>query len=228
METLKSICLIKMSFTRFLLQIAGFVCLVSLPFIVLVRGSVYLHEQHHFLPSFAIIGGTALTFVILFIYLTFFYGRVYGHPGGHGSFKRRGLIVLIVLVSYLGYGLLYLSGKNAKSPVVAREFRSLHPILRLGVSTILLIDRDLIVTDANRIPEDYGRMGLRQSRQSLHYRQKNGYVHALDIRTHGRSGFRNFLLKWYFRGMGFHVLRHGGTGDHLHISLISHDRPYAM
>lgn len=196
-----------------------------MPFILLIRGSVYLHEYHHFLPSLALFGGLALTFVILLVYVTFFYGRVFGHSGRSGSFKRRSVLLGIVLISYAGYGLLYISGKNAKTSGVAKEFRTLHPILRMGVSTILLFDRGLVITDANRLPEDYRKMGLPSKSHSLHYRQSSGYVHALDIRTGGRSGVRNFLLKWYFRGMGFNVLRHVGTEDHLHISLLSHDRP---
>ena len=212
---------------KWFFQILRILALVGLPFILLVRGSVYLHEQHHFLPTLALLGGLALTFVILLIYITFFYGRIFGHSGRSGSFKRRSILLGIVLLSYAGYGLLYLSGKNAKSSDVAKEFRSLHPILRMGVSTILLLDRDLVITDANRLPENYKKMGLPSKSHSLHYRQTSGYVHALDIRTRGRSSLRNHLLKWYFRGMGFNVLRHVGTEDHLHISLLSHDRPYA-
>ncbi len=203
------------------------ILILVLPFVILVRGSVYLHSHHHFFPSLALIGGLALTFVILFLYLTFFYHRIMGKSNRPGSLKRRSLIVLLVLISYIGYGLLYLSAKNAKNSAIAKEFRTLHPVLRMGVSTILLLDRDLVITDADRRPEDYQKMGLRAQSQSLHYRQSSGYVHALDIRTSQRSGLRNFLLKYYFKAMGFNVLRHGGTADHLHISLLSHDRPYA-
>jgi len=210
---------------KWLFQLMRILFLICMPFILLIRGSVYLHEQHHFLPSLALLGGLALTFVILLIYVTFFYGRIFGHSGRSGSFKRRSILLGIVLFSYAGYGLLYISGKNAKTSGVAKEFRTLHPILRMGVSTILLLDRGLVITDANRLPEDYKKMGLPSKSHSLHYQQSSGYVHALDIRTRGRSGVRNFVLKWYFRGMGFNVLRHVGTEDHLHISLLSHDRP---
>ncbi len=213
---------------KWFFRIFRFACLLLLPFVLLIRGSVYLHEHHHFLPSLALLGGLTLTFVLLLIYLTFFYGQLFDHSARSGSFKRRSILVLIVLISYAGYGLLYISGKNVKTVAVAKEFRALHPILRMGVSTILLLDRHLVVTDANRLPEDYQKMGLQRKSHSLHYRQSSGYVHAFDVRTRGRSGLRNFLLKWYFRGMGFNVLRHTGTEDHLHISLLSHDRPYAF
>ena len=103
----------------------------------------------------------------------------------------------------------------------------MHPILRLSVSTLVYIDKDLIITDAKRLPEDYKKMGLREKGHSLHYKQNNGYAHALDLRTNNRSKIRNFLIRSYFRLMGFNTHRHVGTSDHLHISLMSHDRPYA-
>jgi hypothetical protein len=44
-------------------------------------------------------------------------------------------------------------------------------------------------------------------------------VHAVDLRTIGRAEWKNVLLNWYFRSMGFRTLRHVGTADHLHVSL---------
>ena len=84
------------------------------------------------------------------------------------------------------------------------------------------------MTDANRQPEDYRKMGLKSKKNSLHYQQSNGFVHAFDVRTKNRSWLRNGLLQLYFKAMGFNTLRHGGTGDHLHISLKSRDRPCAI
>lgn len=206
---------------KFLTKIILLSLIAIVPFVVLIRGSVYLHETYHFFPMAAIIGGFFLTCVILLFYLTFFFGP-------SKSFVARLRLLILILLFYGGYALLYLSAKNAKSDAIARQYTSLHPVLRLGVSTILLVDKNMVITDANRMPEDYQSMGLQRKSQSLHYRQSNGYVHALDVRTNGRSATRNFLLKWYFRAMGFRVLRHGGTGDHLHISLLSHDRPSAF
>ncbi|MEL6925882.1 MAG: hypothetical protein AAFO94_17705, partial [Bacteroidota bacterium] len=76
--------------------------------------------------------------------------------------------------------------------------------------------------------EDYKRMGLKTKRHSLHYQQPSGFVHAVDLRTNNRSWLRNFLLRSYFQLMGFNTLRHGGTGDHLHVSILSHARPGAI
>ena len=114
-----------------------------------------------------------------------------------------------------------------KNTSLKKEITKVHPILRLSISTITYLDNGLIITDANRQPEDYRKMGLKTKKHSLHYKQKNGYAHALDLRTQGRSEWRNALIRGYFWLMGFNTLRHGGTGDHLHVSLLSHDRPYA-
>jgi hypothetical protein len=62
-------------------------------------------------------------------------------------------------------------------------------------------------------------MGLPEPEWSLHYRQEDGWVHAFDLRTNGRSGIRNWFTGTYFRALGFRVLRHVGTADHLHVSL---------
>jgi hypothetical protein len=62
-------------------------------------------------------------------------------------------------------------------------------------------------------------MGLTPIEASLHVRQDDGYVHALDLRTEGRSELRNRAIQIAFWALGFHTLRHVGTADHLHVSL---------
>jgi len=56
----------------------------------------------------------------------------------------------------------------------------------------------------------------------LHARQRDGWAHAVDLRTIGRSAIVNLLVEWYFRAMGFRTLRHVGTADHLHVELPIH------
>jgi len=202
--------------------------LLLLPFILLIRGAVYFHGEYASLPGVSLIASGAITTVLLFIYLTFMYGRMTGKIGNGNVLKRRSMIALLLVLGYSVYGLFFLSNTNAKSSEVRNEFTNLHPIVRLSISTILFIDRDLIITDAKRQPEDYKKMGLKTKKRSLHYKQNSGYVHAVDIRTNGRSELRNNLLMWYFKCMGLNTLRHGGTGDHLHISLKSHDSPGAI
>jgi hypothetical protein len=66
---------------------------------------------------------------------------------------------------------------------------------------------------------DYARMGLPVNPRTRHYTQADGWVHAVDIRTRGRSEVRNRGLQFYFWAMGFSTLRHSGTADHLHVQL---------
>ncbi|MFK7806591.1 MAG: hypothetical protein AB8F74_02205 [Saprospiraceae bacterium] len=204
------------------------VLLLILPFIFLIRGAVFLHDHYQSAPWLAIFGATFLTIVLLIIYLTIFYGKMTGRMGTSSVFKRRIFLTVILVLGFSLNGLFFMSNKNAKHNDVQKEFTSLHPILRLSISTILFLDKDLIVTDAKRHPEDYKKMGLRSKKHSLHYPQSNGYVHAVDIRTNGRSDMRNFLLKLYFKGMGLNTLRHVGIDDHLHVSLGSFDRRGAI
>ena len=145
--------------------------------------------------------------------------------GEVGSIRTKLWLALFLVIGYGAHGLFFFSDANSKSSQVQKEFRELHPILRVSISTLIHLDPSLIVTDANRQPEDYRKMGMSSKKHSLHYRQSSGYVHAVDIRTKGRGSIRNFLIRTYFRLMGFNTLRHGGTADHLHISISSKDRP---
>ena len=201
------------------------ILLLSLPFICFVRGAVFLYEQQNYGSWTAIFGAAIVTIFLLLVYLIFFYGSLTGKVG---SLKNKLIVALILVVGYGVHALYFFSEQNAKHASVQNEFTSLHPILRLSISTIIHLDEGLIMTDANRQPEDYRKMGLKSKKNSLHYQQKNGYVHAFDVRVKNRSWVRNGLLQLYFKVMGFNTLRHSGTGDHLHISLTSRDRPWAI
>ncbi|HEX9348927.1 MAG TPA: hypothetical protein VF919_15245, partial [Gemmatimonadales bacterium] len=77
----------------------------------------------------------------------------------------------------------------------------------------------ILITDAGRVPEDYGRMGLPANSRTRHYKQKDGWVHAVDLRTTGRGVIKNRGVQFYFWLMGFDTRRHVGTADHLHVEL---------
>jgi hypothetical protein len=128
-------------------------------------------------------------------------------------------VALPAVVVYCAHALLFLSQANAKTEEIRSYYRTLHPLLRVGVGTLALLDGDLVVTDARRTPADYERMGLPTADRSMHYTQADGYAHAMDLRTIDRSGVRNWLTGLYFEALGFRVLRHVGTADHLHITL---------
>jgi hypothetical protein len=117
------------------------------------------------------------------------------------------------------HALMYLSSGNAKSDQVRAYYGSLHPLLRVALSTWILADRDIVITDVARRPEDYAAMGMQTNDGSLHYVQEDGYIHAVDLRTRGRSEVKNRLVQLYFWTVGLGTLRHVGTGDHLHVEL---------
>lgn len=165
------------------------------------------------------------TAFLMLMYFSFFYDKI---TGKIGNLRGRFILMILAVGMFVGHGIFFMSGANMKTDAVAKEINEVHPILRLAVSTLVYLDDGLIITDANRKPEDYKKMGLKSIKNSLHYKQKSGYSHALDLRVNGRSERRNYLLKTYFSLMGFNTLRHYGTGDHLHISIQNHERPNAI
>jgi len=128
-------------------------------------------------------------------------------------------ISLAVVLCYSGYALFHLGGVNAKTEEVRSYYTTLHPLLRVAVKNLTLVDEKLVVTDVHRTPEDYKAMGMEPRDYSLHFRQPTGFVHAVDLRTNGRPRVENLLVELYFLMMGFETLRHVGTSDHLHVSL---------
>ena len=201
------------------------IALLILPFVILIRGAVYMHETYASNAHLSIVAGALTTMILLTVYFSFIYFRATGKVGNGHSFKLKMIIAGVLVFAYCFNGLFFLKGGHAKTEAVQKEFTGLHPVLRMSISTILFVDRDLILTDASRLPEDYAKMGLPTKSHSLHYKQKNGFAHAFDVRTKNHSEFRNRILQGYFELMGFNTLRHFGTEDHLHVSLKSHDRP---
>lgn len=196
--------------------VLGSIALISLPVLSLIRTATYLTLEHGWYHWFALLAGAVATTILLFFYSIVISTRF----GGRKKFStgRLKFFAVVVLVSCL-YGLLYTSGANFKSESVRSTYTSLHPILRMATAGLIFLDGDAVVTDISRAPEDYARMGLSVNENSLHFKQADGYVHAVDIRTRGRTRVRNVFVASYFRLLGFRSLRHVGTADHLHISL---------
>lgn len=182
------------------------------------------------LPSWVCLGvGTLLTFVLTFIYLNYITKKFSKKKKiQEGARKVNVRLALVLVGGFVAYTLFFLSGTNAKTTQIKGEYETVHPLLRTAIGSLILFDRDLVITDMSRIPEDYQDMGLSKKGKSLHFPQSDGYVHALDLRTNDRAEWRNTALKWYFELMGFNTLRHIGTGDHLHISLFIHENPRAL
>ncbi len=189
---------------------------LSLPFFVLVRGSMYAYQSMGW-GTWSSIGLGMFGTVLVFSAYAAWRWR---HITGEGRWPRIVQPVLIAVVAgYSMYGLLYRSSGNAKDPDLGDYYMSLHPLMRLGASTYFLFDRNAVVTDLERTAEDYLAMGLPIHEASLHFKLEDRYVHAIDLRTVGRSARRNALTVAYFRIMGFRSLYHVGSADHLHVSL---------
>ncbi len=190
--------------------------MVALPFLLLVRVSLYLNVEQQLNVWLAVAGGVVASTLVLLMYAAFLRKKFMGNWGISGRMSK---MMLALVVVYSGYSLMYLSGTNVKSEEVRSTYLSLHPTLRIATSTLVLADRSIVVTDAGRTPEDYRTMGLPVLENSLHYKQESGYVEAVDIRTIGKSEWLNRLVHFYYWSMGFNTLRHTGTADHLHVSV---------
>lgn len=190
--------------------------ILLLPFIVLVRSSVFLYARRGAPTWLALSGGAVLSLLVVTVYAAWLSHRLSGRARV-GAMARW--VAAPLVLAYCGYALLYLSALHAKSPVVQAEYRAVHPLLRIAVATLTLADRGLVITDLERVPADYPAMGLPVFDGSLHYVQADGWAHAMDLRTAGRGMIANALRQVYFAAMGFGTLRHVGTADHLHVEL---------
>jgi hypothetical protein len=195
---------------------AKVVLVVLLPFLALVKVAVFLYAYGGWPTLLALAGGSACTVAVVTAYGTWAWHRLTGRVR-LALIARR--IALPLVLAYCLYALVYLSSAHAKSEQVRAYYRSLHPLLRVGLSTLLVFDREAVITDLARRPEDYKTMGLPLNDGSLHLVQRDGYAHAADLRTGGRGFLRNRLVQLYLWGLGFDTLRHTGTSDHLHVEL---------
>lgn len=191
------------------------VAIVALPFVVLVRGAVFFYYYGRVPSWIALLVAALLTVGLVTLYAA---SLLHTFTGKRRVWLVAKWVALPLVVFYCGFSLLYLSRLNAK-PDVRAYYTSLHPLLRLALSTWILVDDKLVVTDMRRAREDYAKMGLAINETSLHYRQADGWVHAVDLRTANRGWFRNRLTQAYWWLMGFNTLRHVGTADHLHVDL---------
>ena len=188
---------------------------VALPFLVYVRASVYLYG-HGANPWIAILVAALITCGIVSGFVILIARRCRGRARVGDLVKWAALPVVFTWCVYAAF---YLSRVNVKNDAVRAYYSAVHPILRVALSTIVLVDPDLVVTDMGRVRADYRRMGLRVNDRTKHYVQPDGWVHAVDLRTRGRGVIRNRLVQLYFWSMGFSTLRHVGTADHLHVQL---------
>ena len=193
-----------------------FSVLLVLPFLLLIRGGVFAYQEWALGTWPALLLSAAGTTLLLGLY-----GWGVSHKLGAGTGLKRlfSRAAVGVGIAYVGYALLFVASENVKSDDVLAEYHNVHPLLRVASSALILVDGEAVITDAARTSEDYWLMGLPENEASLHFEQDSGYVHAFDLRTSGRSEWRNRGVELAFWVLGFHSLRHVGTADHLHVSL---------
>lgn len=202
--------------SKFFRYILSFILLSILPFFILIRGALYFYALG--ITSYiALLLSSILASLLIIVYLVLIDRWLTEKVLVPLKFKIT--IVFAIVIALNIFCLTFFSKDNLKENKLKQEYTSLHPLLRVGVSLIVLIDEKLVVTSIKRKLKDYDNMGLDPVYNSLHFKQSDGYVHAVDIRTNTRWFFRNWLNKNFFRLMGFVTLRHTGTADHLHISL---------
>ena len=189
---------------------------LSLSFFVLVRGSMFAYQSMGWGTWSSMGLGMFGTLLVFSAYLGWVWTRITGE-GRIWQLAPRALIV--VVAGYSMYGILYRSAGNPSNPELRDYYTSLHPLMRLGASAYFLFDRNGVVTDLDRTAEDYLGMGLPMNETSLHFKLGDRYIHAMDLRTVGRSDSRNRLTAAYFQFMGFRSLHHVNAADHLHVSL---------
>jgi hypothetical protein len=202
--------------TRWLLRSLATGLLLALPFALLVRGALVASARWGWHAWVAVAFGGLLAALAVSTLAWWTLRRLSMRPSFRSVATRVGLPLVIVFCSF---SLLYLSGSNAKSAQIREAYPQLHPVLRLAVGTVRLVDTRIVVTDIERGPTSYAAMRLPRPTTSQHYRQKDGTVHAIDLRTQGRGTLRNGLVRLYFELLGFDTVRHVGTADHLHVRL---------
>src|SRR5213594_650975 len=136
---------------------AKIVAVALLPFLALVRVAVFLYEHEGWPTVLALAGGTACTAAVVTAYGAWVWHRLTGRVR-LALVARR--FALPLVLAYCAYALVYLSSANAKSDRVRAYYASLHPLLRVALSTLIFVDQDLLVTDFARGRGDYATMGL--------------------------------------------------------------------
>ncbi|NME68707.1 hypothetical protein [Flammeovirga aprica] len=210
---------------KFFFLIVFFLFLSVLPFTMMIRSGIYMYHTYALGVWFGLSAGVLVLTLILLFYLLvgyLFFFRKY--KASFVAIKRIVLTVFLFVISYTVFALFSFTGKNAKTDQIKQEYAQLHPYLKISLRTLLLLDKDVLITSVSRQPEDYTKMGLSSKSKSLHFVQNTGYVHAMDLRTNGRPVWMIWFSQIYFNTLGFNIVRHGGTADHLHVSLSTYER----
>ncbi|MBB6462524.1 hypothetical protein [Flammeovirga kamogawensis] len=215
----------KYELLKFLGKCILFFVLITFPFILLIRTSIFLYHSYNVPTWLGLIGGMSVVSICLFLYLFVGYSFfIKSEKYKFSHIRVMGIASFVVVIAYVVFAVFSFSGKNAQTNKVKSEYADLHPYLKISVRTLLFFDKNVLITSLSRVPEDYNRMGLQTKKRSLHYIQNTGYTHAMDLRTKGRPFWMIWIAQIYFNILGFNVVRHTGTADHLHISISTYER----
>ena len=196
--------------------VMGMGILVATLFAILVRGSVFSYDTWAFGASLSLVSTVLMTVPLLLL-------------GARGIIRGRGIVrrfqlmlirgAIMIAFIYIGYAVLYVASTNAVPDEIREEYQTLHPLLRLAASPVIVFDPSAFRHPDGSVLEDYRLMGLSANEANLHFVQKDDLIHSLDLVTDNRSEWRNRAIELGFWAFGFHSLRHRGLGDHLHVSL---------
>ncbi|MBD0399970.1 hypothetical protein [Flammeovirga sp. EKP202] len=215
----------KKAVLKFFLWTIFFLFLCVLPFTMMIRSGIYMYHEYAASVWLGLVVGIVVLSFILLLYLSIGYLLFFRkYKVSFLAIKRITLFVFLFVITYTIFSLFSFTGKNAKSDQIKQEYTQLHPYLKISLRTLLFFDKDVLITSLSREPEDYKKMGLPSKSSSLHFKQNTGYVHAMDLRTKGRPFWMIWFSQIYFNTLGFNIIRHHGTGDHLHVSLSTYER----
>ena len=196
--------------------VMGMGILVATLFAILVRGSVFSYDTWAFGASLSLVSAVLMTVPLLLLG-----ARVIIR--GRGIVRRFQLMLIrgaiMIAFIYIGYAVLYVASTNAVPDEIREEYQTIHPLLRLAASPVIVFDPSAFRHPDGSMLEDYRLMGLSANEANLHFVQKDDLIHSLDLVTDNRSEWRNRAIELGFWAFGFHSLRHRGLGDHLHVSL---------
>ena len=196
--------------------VMGMGILVATLFAILVRGSVFSYDTWAFGASLSLVSAVLMTVPFLLL-------GAWVIIRGRGIVRKvrhtliRGTISIAFI--YMGYAVLYVASTNAVPDEIREEYQTIHPLLRLAASPVIVFDPSAFRHPDGSVLEDYRLMGLSANEANLHFAQANDLIHSLDLVTDSRSEWRNRAIELGFWALGFHSLRHRGVGDHLHVSL---------
>ena len=86
------------------------IILLLLPFVVLIRGAVFMHENYTSNPQIAILSGALATVILLMVYFIYVFFRATGKLGNGTSFKLKMVLAGVLVLAYCFNGLFFLNG----------------------------------------------------------------------------------------------------------------------